>query len=70
MSSTSVSSPTDLNSMTQTMCVAVKRLNTAGKPKGVRKFFFVECVYSVPEQHELPLHVFTGLSVSMHPAQF
>lgn len=52
------------------MCVAVKRLNTGGKPKGVRKFFSAECVHPVPEQHEQPVHVFTGLSVATHPARF
>ena len=52
------------------MCVAVKRLNTGGKPKGVRKYFSAECVHPVPEQHEQPVHVFTGPSVAMHPAQF
>lgn len=41
------------------------RLNTGGKPRGVRKFFSVECVHPVPEQHE---HVFTGSSVAMWPA--
>lgn len=41
------------------------RLNTGGKPRGVRKFFPVECVHPVPEQHE---HVFTGSSVAMWPA--
>lgn len=46
------------------------RLNTGGKPKGVRKFFSVECVHPVPEQHEQPVHVFTGSSVAMWPAWF
>lgn len=52
------------------MCIAVKRLNTVGKPKGVRKFFSAECVHPVPEQHEQPVHVFTGPSVATHPAWF
>lgn len=42
------------------MSIAVIRLNTGGKPKGVRKFFSSECVHPVPEQHEQPVHVFTG----------
>lgn len=39
-----MSSPTNINEMTQSLCVADKRMDIGGTPKSVRKFFSAECV--------------------------